>query len=126
MKIAFPSMADGGMDSPVYNHFGTAKVFMVIDTESGAVETLSNQDLDHEHNHCQPIKALGGYKVDAVAVGGIGGGALRKLNAAGVTVYRAVEGSVSENLALFKDGKLPEFKPDQVCGGHGPFGQCVH
>ena len=127
MKVAFPSTdADGGMESPVYNHFGTAKVFVVVDTENGAVEVLSNQDIDHEHNHCQPLKALGGNKVDVVAVCGIGGGALRKLNVAGVEVYRAVEGTVSENLALFNDGKLEAFKPNQVCGGHGPFGQCIH
>ncbi len=126
MKIAFPSMKDNGLESPVYNHFGTAKVFIVVDVESGEVETLANQDLDHEHNHCQPMKALGGNKVDAVAVGGIGMGALRKLKNSGITVLRSSEGTVLENLNLFKEGTLTEYPMNKTCGGHDPFGQCVH
>ena len=49
------------------------------------VTAISNNDLDHQHGNCQPLAALGGVTVDAVVVGGIGGGALRKLANAGIT-----------------------------------------
>ncbi|MBW1743856.1 MAG: NifB/NifX family molybdenum-iron cluster-binding protein, partial [Deltaproteobacteria bacterium] len=109
MKIAFPVQDDRGMESQVYSHFGSARLFIMIETEGNAVETIVNQDMGHRHGQCKPLDALGGHLVDAVVVWGIGGGALRALNSAGVKVYRAVEGSIQENLELTKRGVLPEF-----------------
>jgi predicted Fe-Mo cluster-binding NifX family protein len=126
MKIAFPSQDDKGAESAVFGHFGSASFFIIVESEDSTVETVVNEDREHMHGNCQPLKALGGRKVDAVVVGGIGAGALRGLHAGGITVYRGVEGSVKENLKLIKAGHLPEFTIDQTCGGHGPHGGCSH
>jgi predicted Fe-Mo cluster-binding NifX family protein len=126
MKIAFPSQDDKGLESPVYGHFGTAPFFIVVDDETGAVEAVSNRDMDHNHGQCQPMKALGRTKVDAVVVGGIGAGALNGLLAAGIKSYRAVQGTVADNLKLIKNGSLPQFTINQTCAGHGPGGTCAH
>ena len=126
MKIAFPAQDDMGIESPVYNHFGSANFFVIVETGNNEIEVIVNEDKDHVHGQCQPLSALRGNKVDAVAVGGIGGGALRKLYANGIKVYRAVEGSVSENLELIKSCRLPEFRLDQTCAGHGTNGECIH
>ena len=126
MKIAFPIQDDRGLESQVYSHFGSARLFIMIDTNNSLVETIVNQDMGHEHGKCKPLDALGGHLVDAVVVGGIGGGALRTLNSSGVKVYRAVEGSIQENLELTRRGVLPEFTLDQTCAGHGTEGECVH
>ena len=128
MLIAFPTLEDKGQDSQVYGHFGSAQAFVIVDSDTGAVETASNSDRVHEHGRCQPLAALGGYAVKAVVVGGIGAGALRKLNAGGVGVYRAVEGTVRDNLTLLKSGALPMFTLDQTCAGHGhgAGGPCAH
>jgi predicted Fe-Mo cluster-binding NifX family protein len=126
MKIAFPSQNDQGLESPVYGHFGSAPCFIIVESEDGTTETVINQDREHLHGNCQPLKALGGEAVDAVVVGGIGAGALRGLHAAGIRVYRGVEGTVRENLALIRSGRLPEFTFDRTCAGHGPDGGCVH
>jgi predicted Fe-Mo cluster-binding NifX family protein len=126
MKIVFPAEDDRGMESEVYGHFGSAPLFITVETETSAVRTIVNQDLGHQHGQCQPLHALGGYPVDAVVVGGIGGGALRRLQIAGIKVYRGVEGTVSDNLELMKSGHLPEFTPDQTCAGHGTHGECAH
>jgi ArsR family transcriptional regulator len=56
----------------------------------------------------------------------MGAGALVKLNAAGVKTYRAVEGTVDENLELIKSGALPFFTLEQTCAGHREDGQCAH
>ena len=50
------------------------------------------------------------------------------LNDDGITVYRAVEGTVEENARLIKSGSLPVFEPSQVCGHHHgvQIGGCVH
>jgi predicted Fe-Mo cluster-binding NifX family protein len=126
VKIAFPSQDDKGAESAVFGHFGSASYFIIVESEDGAVETVVNQDREHTHGNCQPLKALGGRRVDAVVVGGIGAGALRGLRAGGIKVYRGVEGTVKENLALIKARHLPEFTIDQTCAGQGPHGGCSH
>ena len=70
MKIAFPAETYAEMESQVFNHFGSANFFVIVDTEEGSCEKVLNQDLDHQHGNCQPLKALGGRTVDAVVVGG--------------------------------------------------------
>ena len=126
MKIAFPTQENRQMESEVHNHFGSAKYFILVDAETDTLSAIENPDIDHQHGNCQPLAALGGVAVDAVVVGGIGGGALRKLVDAGVRTYRAVEGTVSENLDLIKNDKLPDFTLDQTCKGHTGIGGCLH
>ena len=126
MKIAFPVSEDRGLESPVYGHFGSAPLFMVLDSSKGAVDAIGNTDAHHTHGQCQPLKALGGTSVDMVVVGGIGAGALMKMQGLGIRVFRAVEGSVGENLELLKTGKLPEFSANMTCAGHQGGHGCAH
>lgn len=124
MKICFPTESLEGLNSEVYGHFGSAPAFIIVDTADMSAEEISNNDQHHAHGMCQPIKALGGRQVDAVAVGGIGAGALMKLQAQGVSVYRAVQGTVQKNIDLLTSQRLPQFQLNQTCGGHG--GGCAH
>ena len=127
MRIAFPTQEARGKESMVYGHFGSAPIFIVLESETGEVEEVVNRDRVHAHGQCQPLAALGGKAVDAIVVGGIGAGALSKLNASGIRVYRAVEGSVEENLELFDKGRLPELTMEQSCAGHRhQGGGCAH
>jgi predicted Fe-Mo cluster-binding NifX family protein len=126
MKIAFPVQEDLGLESPVYGHFGSAPLFVVLDSGSGAFQSIGNTDAHHMHGQCQPIQALGGTAVDQVVVGGIGAGALMKLQSLGIKVFRAIEGSVNENLALLKSNQLPEFLVDMTCAGHQGGHGCHH
>lgn len=126
MKIAFPTQKPKGLESPVYGHFGSADYFIIVDIDSGMVESMGNPDKNHIHGQCQPLKALSAKIVDAVVVGGIGAGALQKLNADGVQTYRAVEGTVSENLKLIQSGVLPVFTLEHTCAGHSDRQGCIH
>ena len=128
MKIAFPVVENKGLDSLVHGHFGSAPFFVFVEMETETVETFDNPDQDHQHGACNPMAALGGRLVDGVVVGGIGGGALKKLNSAGITVYRATQATVGENARLVKSGELPVFAPSQVCGHHHgvQIEGCVH
>jgi len=126
MKIAFPVQVDEGLESQVYGHFGSAPSFVILDSASGEYQTINNTDAHHAHGQCQPMKALAGNPVDAVVVGGIGGGALMSLQSQGVRVFRAVEGSVKQNLEFIRSGKLPEFSVNMTCAGHHGQGGCEH
>lgn len=124
MKICFPVEYDQGFESTVFGHFGSAPIFVVYDTDSETLNPLENQDLDHVHGKCSPIKALGGNSIDAVVVGGIGAGAINNLNGLGIKVYRASQGSIKENIGLFAKGALAEIAVEHACGGHA--GGCAH
>lgn len=126
MKIAFPTQENNGLESRIYGHFGSASYFVVVDTEKNSSEIIENPDRDHIHGQCQPLKALNGRRMDAVIVGGIGGGALRKLSMEGIKTYRAAEGTIRDNLELLNSGELPEFTLDQTCAGHGIGESCPH
>lgn len=126
MKIAFPTSVDQGLESPVFGHFGSAPYFILADSTGRDFETVENPEQHHDHGRCQPTAALGRNIVDAVVVGGIGGGALHKLLAAGITVFRAVEGTINENLELINAGRLPEYTMDMTCSGHSAGGGCAH
>jgi len=125
MKICFPTGGPGGLESRIYEHFGSAPVFVIFDTETRTFEEIDNSDLHHANGLCQPLKALGGRDVHAVVVGGIGSGALIKLQSQGIRVYRAVEGTVDENMDLIQRQKLPEFDTRFTCAGHAD-GACAH
>ncbi|MDA8087737.1 MAG: NifB/NifX family molybdenum-iron cluster-binding protein [Nitrospiraceae bacterium] len=118
MNICFPVGKDEGLDSRVFEHFGSAPAFLVVDVESKEKKTLINGDQHHAHGMCSPFKALSGEQVDAVIVGGIGRGALMKLSGAGIKVYKALEGTVAGNMKLFEEGRLPVFSTVMVCPGH--------
>ena len=124
MKICFPVESDKGLESEVYGHFGSAPVFIVFDAESKSIDTINNQDLGHSHGKCNPLKALDGKKVDAIIVGGIGAGAINKLNNMGIKVYRAAQGTVKANIEIFENSTMSEISIDQTCGGHA--GGCSH
>ena len=126
MKVCFPVNTIQSLDSEVYGHFGSAPAFILVDTETKEATTITNSDQNHAHGMCSPIKALGGQKIDCVVVGGIGGGALMKLNQSGISVYKAMGLTVNDNLNLMNSGKLPIFKPGHTCGGHSDSGECSH
>ncbi len=126
MRIAFPTQDNLGTESIVHGHFGSANYFIVVDTDSNETEAVPNNNKDHIHGQCKPLSSIGDKNVDTVVVGGIGGGALRQLQLAGIKVCRAVEGSIQDNLGLAGESKLPEFSHDHVCLGHKPGNECIH
>jgi len=126
MKACFPVATNQGLESTVFGHFGSAPLFVVVDTESGEVAEVINRDLHHAHGACSPVKALGGHRVDAVVVGGIGGGALTGLNRAGISAFRASASTIAENVALLQQGALSQWVPGDTCGGHGHGHGCSH
>jgi predicted Fe-Mo cluster-binding NifX family protein len=126
MKVCFPVQENHGLDSQVFGHFGSAPGFVVVDMVTSETTSINNSDKVHQHGACNPVAGLAGHQVDAVVVGGIGGGALHKLNSAGLRVFQAREGTIAENIALFKANELPEYQPGHTCGGHGHSHGCSH
>ncbi len=124
MKVGFAVQVNEGLDSIVYAHFGSAPAFVIVDTDLQQISAVNNSSEHHVHGACNPVTTLGGNSIDAMVVGGIGPGAIMKLNAMGVKVYRAGAPTVKENIALLGNNGLREISMDDSCQEHG--GQCGH
>jgi predicted Fe-Mo cluster-binding NifX family protein len=125
MKICFPVGNVQGLDSMVFDHFGSARQFIIVDNESGQLTTIDNRDLGHQHGACNPVGALGGHAIDAVVVGGIGAGAVARLHQAGIKVFKAQAATVAENLTLLASGAFSQTMTAS-CGGHQHGHSCHH
>jgi predicted Fe-Mo cluster-binding NifX family protein len=124
MRVGFAVQVNEGLESTVYDHFGSAPAFIVVDTDLKQVITVDNANANHVHGACNPVMALGGNHIDALVVGGIGAGAIMKLNALGVKVYGAEAPTVNENIALLEKNGLQELSTNNACKSHQ--GQCGH
>ncbi|MBN1971437.1 MAG: NifB/NifX family molybdenum-iron cluster-binding protein [Candidatus Delongbacteria bacterium] len=115
-KVAFPVEIDNGLDSYVYGHFGSAPMFVVVDIDSKSTILINNSE-EHEHGQCNPVRNFASTKIDAIVTGGIGSGAIMKLNNAGIKVYRTnVAGKISD--LLNDTSKLELLDPSSGCS-HG-------
>jgi predicted DNA-binding protein (UPF0251 family)/predicted Fe-Mo cluster-binding NifX family protein len=122
MRICIPTATKDGLKATVYGHFGSAPYFTLCDSKTMECEVIDNGNAVHEHGMCNPLKAVGESKPDAVAVGGIGMGAIRGLKAAGIKVYLSGEATVEATVAAIIAGKLKEADASAACGGHGAHG----
>jgi predicted Fe-Mo cluster-binding NifX family protein len=121
MNICIPVLKNDGLKSAVSSHFGSAPVFLVVDTETDACRAVDNRDAHHSHGMCQPLASLNGESIDAIVVGGIGAGAISKLQASGIEVFLAEPGTASDIVSAFKAGKLEKATPATACAHHAGY-----
>jgi predicted Fe-Mo cluster-binding NifX family protein len=118
MKICIPTMDDRGLEGKVSGHFGSAPFFTLVDTESGACETISKGAHGHEHGACDPVDLLTAHNLDAVVCRGMGRGAIMKLGQAGLNVLVAESENVSEVVAAARSGSLRPLSAQDACASH--------
>ncbi len=125
MKICIPIEESNGFESRVCHHFGSAPAFMIVDTDSGDFRAIANANQHHGHGMCAPLASLQGEQFDAMVVGGIGMGALNRLNSSNIHVYLAERATVGETIEGFRSGSLRRVEPNMACGHHRhDNGQC--
>lgn len=118
MKICIPVETNDGLDSRVCGHFGSAPFFLIVDSDTDACDAITNNGAHHAHGMCQPLAMLAGHDLDAVVVGGIGRGALLKLQAGNIGVFLSEHATVRATMDAHKEGTLRPVSLDNVCGGH--------
>ncbi len=127
MKACFPVAHDRGLESRVYPHFGSAPMFLIVDTETKATRAIANPECEHAHGRCHPLDVLADEKIDLVVVSGIGAGALDGLRAAHIPTYHTARGTAGEALDAIARGALPPvLAEDAFTSGFGPRGRGHH
>lgn len=106
-------------------HYGRSEGFVLAEVDDGSVKSRSIIQAPSQHSCGGLAELFLKHRVDTVIVGGIGGGAVQHLNAAGINVVAGASGGIDEVLASFLDGSL--VLGDAVCSGeHGKSGPCQH
>jgi predicted Fe-Mo cluster-binding NifX family protein len=122
MKIAIPVKQNGEVD----DHFGHCEfyeVFTVTDNhEILAVETIpSVQGCGCKSNIASELAAKG---VSVMLAGGIGGGAINKLNSCGIEVIRGCQGLAENIVQEFLAGQIAD--SGETCQHHEHHSEAGH
>lgn len=120
IRIAIPSVGQGGLEGKRAGHFGHCDVFTCVEAENGIivnVSTIANEE--HVQGGCMvPVNLLAANQVNALIVGGIGMRPLMGFRQVGIDVY--YDGERAEIKPVVEDlltGKLPMISDNDVCGG---------
>jgi len=107
MKIAVSSTGRE-LSSMADQRFGRARLFVVVDTETGEFSAHDNsQNLNAlQGAGIQSAKNIVDFGAKAVISGNVGPKALNTLQAAGIDIYIGATGTVQEAVDAFKAGKL--------------------
>ena len=128
MRVAFPVKKDSGLDSLLDDHFGVARHFLIVDTDTRRVEHMENKKLSGE-SVCKSGIFSKKDQVDAVVTKCMGDGSQRNLAKVDIRVFQAQKDTVAENLDLLEKEALKLFhifdfcqakknKKDGGCGHH--------
>jgi len=115
LKVAITAQGED-LESKVDQRFGRCSRFIVIDTETGDYQVVSNeQNLNASQGAgIQSAGNVNRFGVEAVITGYCGPKAFRTLRSAGIKVFCCTEGTVAGALEKFKRGELNEAKEANV------------
>lgn len=118
MKIAVPSLGEGGLDAQRSAHFGHADCFTVVDIVDGevaSVDTIANPP--HEHGGCmRPVAMLSEAGIDAIVAAGMGTRPMQGFADAGIAVlHDATTPTVGEVALLAASGELGAMGAEHAC-----------
>jgi len=117
LKVAISAQGQN-LESMVDLRFGRCTWFIVVNTDTGDYQAVSNnQNLNAAQGAgIQSAEKVSRYGVEAVITGHCGPKAFRTLNVAGVKIFTGAGGTVADTLENFKKGLLEEAKEADVEG----------
>ena len=111
MKIAVTTQ-----HTQVFPHFGRTPEFYVVTTKEGKITEESIIAAPAE-GHGALVGFLVSQGIDTLICGGIGGGAVNSLRAAGIQIFAGASGAVKEQVLSLLAGQLPQ-QGDANCDHH--------
>lgn len=117
MRISVPSMGNKGLDERVGEHFGRVPAYTVVDTETDAVETISNTS-EHMGGTGYPPELMVKAGVNVMVCGGLGRRAIMMFEEMGIRVFVGASGTVRDAVSAFQAGALEEATDENACRQH--------
>jgi len=119
MKICITSMGDT-LNSNVDPRFGRCKYFLIIDTDSMDVRSVTNDSMIASGGAgIQAAQIVVKTGVGAVITGNIGPNAFQTLNAAGIKVITGVNGVIKDVVDMFNKDELKKIETPTVGSHYG-------
>jgi predicted Fe-Mo cluster-binding NifX family protein len=117
MNIAVTSQGNN-LESQIDPRLGRTKFFIVYDLEKDEFAAMDNkQNLNAPQGAgIQAAQNIIGTGSEAVITGNCGPKAFRVLSAGDVKVFKAVDGTVKENIEKYRSGELNEMSDANVEG----------
>jgi predicted Fe-Mo cluster-binding NifX family protein len=110
MKIALATDGNNLKDK-VALHFGRAKNFLIFDKEKETFEVFENPEIKGKE---LPPDFLAKQGVKAVIAFSLGPRAFEKFKNYKIEVFKAIEGTILENIEKFKEGKLKKLSKEDI------------
>lgn len=119
MKVCITAQ-DNNLTAAVDPRFGRCRYFLIVDTETGDHEAITNPNVEAMGGAgVQSAQLIAGKGVETVVTGNIGPNAFDTLDAAGVKIITGVSGNASAVLEQLKNGTLEPTGAPTVHPKHG-------
>ena len=111
--------ADGPeLSDMVSQHFGHCNYFVGVEVNGGNTMKKVFSHQNEGHSGCmEPVLQMKEYEVSDMIIGGIGGRPFMGFVQVGINLYKAIDGTIEQNITMFLQGKL-EGLGGPSCGGH--------
>jgi len=110
MKIAF-AIDGNSLKAKIALHFGRAKNFLIYDTEKEIFEVFENPEIEGKEF---PPDFLARQGVKSVIAFSLGPRAFEKFKNYKIEVFKAIEGTILENIEKFKGNELKNLLKEDI------------
>jgi len=117
VKVAVPTMGNGGMDESVGEHFGRVPTFTVVDLNINEVKVLPNTS-EHMGGSGYPPELMAREGVHVMLCSGLGPRAINMFEQYGIEVYVGASGTVRDAIQAWQAGRLQEATDENACKEH--------
>ncbi|MDY2776859.1 MAG: NifB/NifX family molybdenum-iron cluster-binding protein [Collinsella sp.] len=118
MKIAIPSVGEGGLEASRSAHFGHADCFTILDIDGGQV-TLAGviANPPHAEGGCmRPVGILADAGIDAIVAAGMGMRPMQGFAQAGIAVLHDADSpTVAAAAERVAQGQTEAMGPEHAC-----------
>jgi predicted Fe-Mo cluster-binding NifX family protein len=117
MRVCIPTNGRGGLDDHVSEHFGRARTFTMVDTDSDDVNVIDNTS-EHMGGVGKPPEHIARTGAKVLLCSGLGPRAVAMFESYGISVYVGACGTVRETIQMWREGKLEQATMDNACKEH--------
>ncbi len=109
MRVGIP-VEEKKEDAKISSRFGRSPYFAIFDDEKNSVEFCDNPNISSDAHGKGPktVQLLLDNKVDVIIAKELGTNAKATVEAAGIKVYKAIDGTAKENFEKYKNNELSE------------------
>lgn len=119
MILCIPTNDDRGIEAKLSSHFGKAPWFTIVDSTTGNVKLIRNDETRRTHGACVPVEEIAQHGVEGVLCRGIGAGASARLAAVGIAVYLTDESVLASGIEALHAGRVKTLAGAGACSdGH--------